>query len=88
VSAGEAAAAPAAAPVVTDGTVGAISPAAGANWIANFQDLQGDNDWIAFPATPAATTADQWNIEFALFTGPNMTPALYVVVLCLKYSWT
>ena len=88
VSAGEAAAAPAAAPVVTDGTVGVISPAAGANWIANFQDLQGDNDWIAFPATPAATTADQWNIEFALFTGPNMTPALYVVVLCLKYSWT
>jgi hypothetical protein len=88
VSGGAPAAGPANAPVVTDGTVGVISPAAGANWIANFQDLQGDNDWIAAPFTPVATTQDQWNIHFALFTGPNMAPALYTVVMSLKYTWT
>lgn len=88
VSAGAPAAAPAIAPVVTDGTVGVKTPAAGANWLANYQDLQGDNDWIAFPSTPAATTADQWNIIFALFTGPNMVPATYTVVMSLKYTWT
>lgn len=87
-SGGAPGAAPPAAPVVTDGTVGSVSPAAGANWIANFQDLQGDNDWITFPATPAATTADTWSLHFALFTGPNETPALYVVVMSLKYTWT
>ncbi|MBU0846550.1 hypothetical protein KKH23_05120 [Patescibacteria group bacterium] len=88
VSAGAPAAAPAAAPVVGDGTVGSVSPGAGANWLANFQSLQGDNDWITAPFTPAATTADQWNLHFALFTGPNETPALYLVVMTLKYTWT
>ena len=82
------AAGPLAAPVVTSGTVGSVSPVAGANWIANFQDLQGDNDWILAPFTPAATTADTWSLHFALFTGPNMTPALYVVVMSLRYTWT
>lgn len=88
VSAGAPAAAPAAAPVVGDGTVGSVSPAAGANWLANFQSLQGDNDWITAPFTPVATTADQWNVHFALFTGPNMVPALYQIILCLKYTWS
>jgi len=88
VGAGAPAAAPAAVPDEDDGTVGAISPAAGANWIATYQDLQGDNDWILAPFTPTATSADQWNIMFALFTGPNMTPALYEIVLTLKYTWT
>jgi hypothetical protein len=88
VSAGAPAAGPAAAALVGDGTAGVASPAAGANWIANFQSLQGDNDWILAPFTPAATTEDQWNIHFALFTGPNMLPALYQVVMTLKYTWT
>jgi hypothetical protein len=87
-SAGEPAAAPANAPVVTDGTVGSVSPTAGANWLTNFQSLQGDNDYITAPFTPAATTADTWSLEFALFTGPNMTPATYTVVMTLKYTWT
>lgn len=87
-SAGAPGAGPANAPVVTDGTVGTVSPAAGANWLANFQSLMGDNDYITAPFTPAATVQDQWNIEFALFTGPNMTPALYQVVQTLKYTWT
>lgn len=85
---GAPAAAPAAAPVVTDGTVGSVSPGAGANWLANFQSLQGDNDYITAPFTPTATSADTWSIHFALFTGPNMVPALYVVVMTLKYTWT
>ncbi|MBA7586338.1 hypothetical protein ES708_28336 [subsurface metagenome] len=79
---------PANAPVVTDGTVGSVSPAAGANWLGNFQSLQGDNDFITAPFTPAATTADKWSLHFALFTGPNETPALYEVILCTKYTWT
>jgi hypothetical protein len=87
-SAGAPAAGPANAPVVTDGTTGSVSPAAGANWLTNFQGLQGDNDWITAPFTPAATTANTWSLHFALFTGPNETPALYVVVMTLKYTWT
>lgn len=88
VSGGAPAAAPAAAPVVGDGTVGSVSPGAGANWLANFQSLQGDNDWITAPFTPGATTADQWNLHFALFTGPNMTPATWTPVISLRYTWT
>jgi hypothetical protein len=87
-SAGAPAAGPANAAVVTDGTVGTVSPGAGANWLANFQSLMGDNDYITAPFTPAAVTQDQWNIHFALFTGPNMLPALYQVVQTLKYTWT
>lgn len=86
--AGAPAAGPAAAAVVGDGTVGSVSPAGGANWIANFQSLQGDNDYITAPFTPAATTADQWSLHFALFTGPNMVPATYTVKMTLKYTWT
>lgn len=82
------AAGPTNAPVVGDGTAGSVSPAAGANWLANFQSLQGDNDWITAPFTPAATTADTWSLHFALFTGPNETPATYTVVMSLKYTWT
>ena len=87
-SAGAPAAAPAAAPLVTDGTAGSVSPTAGANWLANFQSLMGDTDWITFVATPAATTADTWSIHYALFTGPNLTPAIYTPVMSLRYTWT
>lgn len=87
-SAGAPAAGPANAPVITDGAVGSLSPTAGANWLTNFQSLMGDNDWITAPFTPAATTADTWSLHFALFTGPNETPALYQVVQTLKYTWT
>lgn len=87
-SAGPPAAGPPNAPVVTDGTVGSVSPAAGPNWLANFQSLMGDNDYITAPFTPAPTTADAWSLEFRLFTGPNMYPSLYQVVLTLKYTWT
>jgi len=87
-SGGAPAAAPGNAPVVADGSAGSLSPTAGANWLANFQSLQGDNDYITAPFTPAATTADTWYIHFALFTGPNMTPATYTSVLTLKYTWT
>lgn len=75
-----------AAPVVTDGTTGAVSPTAGANW-ATYQGLQGDNDWLAFPSTPAATTADQISLMIRLFTGPNMTPGTLVPVISWKYTF-
>ena len=86
-SAGAPAAGPAAAAVVTDGAVGSVSPGAGGNWLANFHDLMGDTDYITAPFTPAAVTADTWSIEFALFTGPNMDPGTYTVVMAMKYTW-
>ena len=87
-SAGAPSAGPTNAPVVTDGSVGSLSPTAGANWIANYQSLQGDNDYVTAPFTPAATTAGTWSLHFALFTGPNLTPAVYTIVMSLKYTWT
>jgi hypothetical protein len=88
-SAGAPAAAPAAAPAVTDGAAGALSPTAGANWMANFQSLNGDTQYILAPFTPAATTADHWSIMFALFVGPNMTPATYsAIVGGFKYTYS
>lgn len=87
-SAGVPAAGPTNAPVVTDGATGSLAPTAGANWLTNYQGLQGDNDFITFPNTPAATVADTQHCEVALFTGPNETPALYLNVLSMKYTWT
>jgi hypothetical protein len=87
VTAGAPAAAVGSAPVVTDGTTGAVSPTAGANW-STYQGLQGDNDWLAFPSTPAAVTADQINLMLRLFMGANMTPGTLVPVISWKYTWT
>lgn len=79
---------PGAAPLVTSGTVGSVSPAAGAFWLADFQSLQGDNDYITAPFTPIPVTQDQWNVEFALFTGPGMNIGLHQVQVTLKYTWS
>ena len=87
-SAGAPAAGPTNAPVVTDGTTGSVGPTAGANWIANFQGLMADLDYITFPNTPAATTAGTQHCEIALFTGPNMAPKVYTPVVTFKYTWT
>lgn len=87
VSAGAPAAAPTNAPVVTDGATGSLAPTAGANWLTNYQGLQGDNDYITAPFTPAATTQDQWNFMIRLFTGPNMTPGTLTWVISLKYTY-
>jgi hypothetical protein len=87
-SAGAPAAGPTNAPVVTDGTTGALSPSAGANWLTNFQSAQGDNDWVAFPSTPAAVTADTWYCQYALFTGPNMAAGTHTPVLSFRYTYT
>lgn len=86
-SAGAPAAAPSNAPTVTDGATGSLAPTAGANWLTNYQGLQGDNDWITAPFTPAATTADQWNVMMRLFTGPNMTPGTLTWVVSNKYTY-
>lgn len=85
---GAPAAGPANGPTVTDGSTGSVNPTAGANWLTNFQSLQGDADYITFAATPAATTAGTISLEIALFTGPNMTPGTYTNQVSLKYTWT
>lgn len=86
-SAGAPAAAPTNAPVVTDGATGAVTPTAGANWATNYQGLQGANDYLAFPSTPAAVTADDIELMLALFTGPNMATGTYTDVLTLSYTY-
>lgn len=88
VTAGAPAAAPTNAPVVTDGTTGAVTPTAGANWALNYQGLQSDNDYLQFPSTPAAATADNINIMLALFTGPGMSTGTYQNDLTVKYSYS
>ena len=87
VSAGAPAAAAANAPVVTDGATGSLTPTAGANWLVNYQGLQGDNDFMTAAATPAATTADQLNMMLTLFTGPNMSTGTYQNVISVKYTF-
>lgn len=87
-SAGVPAAAPTNAAAVTDGATGALTPSAGANWLTNFQGLQGDNDWIAFPSTPAATTADQWSMIIRLFLGANTSAGTHTPVISCKYTYS
>jgi len=80
------AASPTNAPVVTDGATGSLVPGSAA-WLTNYQGLQGDNDYITCTATPAATTANDWYGVLALFMGVTETPAIFVPVLSLKYTW-
>jgi hypothetical protein len=87
-SAGVPAAAPTNAAAVADGATGALTPTAGANWLTNFQGLQGDNDWIAFPSTPAATAADQWSLIIRLFIGANTAAGTSTPVISLKYTYS
>jgi hypothetical protein len=87
-SAGVPAAAPTNAPAATDGTSGAATPTAGANWLTNFQDLAGDTDYIAFPSTPAATTADQWSLIIRLFLGANTNAGVATPVISIRYTYS
>lgn len=75
-------------PGATDGTTGSMSPAAGAFYMTNWQSLQGDNDYITAPFTPAAVTADSWDVLFRLFTGANMDVGTATGVFSLKYAYT
>lgn len=86
VSSGAPAAAPGTSPAVTSGTTGSVSPSAGANW-STWQGLQGDNDYLTFPSTPAATTADQLNTMVRLFVGPNLTAGTLTGVVSMKYTY-
>lgn len=87
-TAGVPAAAPSNAAVVTDGTTGSVSPTAGANWLTNFQGLQGDSDFITAPFTPAATTADQWSLIIRQFLGANTTPGTATPVISARYTYS
>lgn len=86
-SAGTPGAAPSNAPVVTDGTTGTVSPSAGANWLTNYQGLQGGNDYITLAATPADVTDDSIQWMTTLFTGPNETTGIYTWVLAFSYTF-
>lgn len=86
-SAGAPAAGPGSTPLVTDGTTGAVTPTAGANWSA-WQGLMGSLDWIAFPSTPAATTANQWEFLLRLFVGANLTGGTVTCVLTISYTFS
>lgn len=87
-SAGVPAANPINAPAANDGTTGSVSPTAGANWLTNFQGLQGDNDYITAPFTPAATTADQWSCIIRLFIGANSAAGVSTPTVSLKYTFS
>ena len=80
------AAAPGSPPAATDGATGALVPAGGA-WLAGYQGLQGDNDYIQCGGVPPARTANQWYGVLALFAGPNLNPGTYTPVISLKYTW-
>lgn len=86
-SAGAPAAAPSNAPVVTDGTSGSVNPTAGANWLTNYQSMQGANDFITFPSTPAATTADDISLMIRLFMGANLATGTYANVCTWSYTF-
>jgi len=86
-SAGAPAAAPGADSGIANGISGSVSPSAGANWLAAYQSLQGDNDYITAPFTPAATTADSWPIMVRLHTGPNMNSGDHTPVFTFKYTF-
>lgn len=76
-----------AAPVVTDGSTGAVTFAGAAAW-STVQGLQGDNDYIQYGATPSAVTAAVWYWVFRMFMGANETPGLFTGPFSLKYTWT
>jgi hypothetical protein len=88
VSGGAPAAAPANAPAVTDGTAGNRGATAGANWQTNFQSMQGDTQYMTAAFTPAATTADQWNVIIRLFIGANSAAGVSTPVVSLKYTYS
>jgi hypothetical protein len=77
-----------AAPTVTAGTVGSVSPTAGANWMTAFQSLMADLDYITFPGAAPGVGANFWSVHFALFTGVNMLPGTLVPVMSLKYTFS
>lgn len=74
-------------PTGTDGTTGSVSPTAGAHWLSNWQGLQGDNDYITAPFTPAPTTSDSWPVLFQLLVGANEDVGAMTFVFALKYSY-
>lgn len=81
--------APTNAPLVTDGTTGSVSPTAGGNWMTQYQGLMGLTDYITAPFTPAATTADSWQVMLHQFTGPNMNTGTYAaIVISLSYTFS
>lgn len=87
-SAGSPAANPSNAAAATNGSAGSASPTSGANWLTNFQSLQGDTEYITAPFTPAATTADTWSLIIRLFIGANSAAGVSTPVISAKYTYS
>lgn len=79
--------APTNAPVITDGATGSSAPGAGA-WMANYQGLMADTDYISFVSIPAPVTAQVVEQILRLFTGPSMIANTYPFVITLKYTFS
>lgn len=74
---------------ITDGTAGAISPAAAAWVLTHWQSLQGATQFLQAPALWKVLTAGFWYFNLAVFTGPNMgTGTMVGVPMNLTYTWT
>jgi hypothetical protein len=70
----------------TSGTAGSVSPGAGA-WLATWQSLQGNVQFVTFTTTPPATTAGNIWIALSLWTGPNMSLGTITPVVTFSYSY-
>ena len=72
----------------TSGTAGSVAPSA-ASWLATWQSLQADTQYISGPAIPQATTAFFWYFTLALYSGPNLCLGSNIApVLAIQYDRT
>lgn len=73
---------------VTSGTAGAATPGAGA-FLATWQSLQADTQFVQGPAIPQATTAFFWYFVLSLWSGPNLCLGSNIApVLACQYDRT
>jgi hypothetical protein len=72
----------------TSGTAGSVVPGAAA-WLATWQSLQADTQYITGTAIPQATTAFFWYFTLALYSGPNLCLGSNIApVIAIQYDRT
>lgn len=72
----------------TSGSAGSQAPSAGA-WLATYQSLQADSQYISGPAIPQAVTAFKWYLSLVLYSGPNLCLGSNIApVLACQYDRT
>jgi hypothetical protein len=72
-------------PTATSGGAG-VTTTSNATWTA-WTDLQADTNYIKNGATPAATTAGDWNGLLAEYVAAGMTGGTLLPVLAYRYTW-